>query len=163
MSQKQGLPGLNLPEYDFRLKKENGIVSVFDDIRKKYIILTPEEWVRQNFIRYLREEKSYPASLMAVEKKIEINNHLQRFDLVVYDRQGQPYLIAEFKAPGVKISQQAFDQVVRYNMALKVSCILVSNGLQHFACRIDYTKNSYSFLKEVPAFEDSPGMAGPKK
>lgn len=146
---------LNLPPFDFRLKKEGEKHFIFDDIRKKYILLTPEEWVRQNFIRFLIQHKKYPRSLMAIEKQITINNKLFRFDLVGYQRSGQPYLIAEFKAPGVKITQQAFDQVVRYNMALKVKLVIVSNGLQHFVCGIDYENDSYNFLKEIPDFESN--------
>jgi hypothetical protein len=145
---------LNLPQFDFRLKKEGEKHYIFDDIRKKFILLTPEEWVRQNFIRFLIEDKNYPRSLMAVEKQITINSKLFRFDLVGYQRSGQPFLIAEFKAPGVKITQQAFDQVVRYNMALKVKLVIVSNGLQHFVCAIDYDSGSYNFLKEIPGFEN---------
>jgi hypothetical protein len=143
---------LNLPEYNFRLIIENEKSFIFDAIRKKFVFLTPEEWVRQNFIQYLKTEKKYPETLMAVEKKVMVNQNLRRFDLLVYSRNGQPYLIAEFKAPGVKISQETFDQVVRYNMSLRVERVVVSNGLQHFACEIDYAKNSYSYLLEIPVF-----------
>ena len=143
---------LNLPEYDFRIKKEGEKQYIFDAIRKKFIVLTPEEWVRQNFIQYLKKEKNYPENLMAVEKQIIVNGKQRRFDLLIYLRNGQPHLIAEFKAPNVKITQDAFDQVVRYNMALRVERVIVSNGLQHFACEIDYVKNSFSYLPEIPVF-----------
>lgn len=143
---------LNLPEYDFRIQTEEGKQMIFDVIRKKFVVLTPEEWVRQNFIQFLKTEKNYPVSLMAVEKQIMVNGKQRRFDLLIYSRNGQPHLIAEFKAPNVKISQETFDQVVRYNMALKVDRVVVSNGMQHFACEIDYKKNSYSFLREIPEF-----------
>lgn len=143
---------LNLPEYNFRTKTEDGKTLIFDLIRKKFVVLTPEEWVRQNFIQYLKTEKKYPETLMAVEKQIMLNQTQRRFDLLIYSRNGQPYLIAEFKAPGVKITQETFDQVVRYNMALRVERVVVSNGLQHFACEIDYTKNSFSYLPEIPVF-----------
>jgi len=143
---------LNLPEYNFRTKTEEGRAFIFDAIRKKFVVLTPEEWVRQNFIQYLKTEKKYPETLMAIEKQIILNQTLRRFDLLVYSRNGQPYLIAEFKAPGVKITQETFDQVVRYNMAVRVERVVVSNGLQHFACEIDYAKNSYLYLPEIPAF-----------
>lgn len=143
---------LNLPEYAFRTKNENGKEWIFDVNRKKFVVLTPEEWVRQNFIQYLKNEKNYPESLMAVEKQIIVNGKQRRFDLLTYLRNGQPHLIAEFKAPNVKITQDTFDQVVRYNMALRVERVVVSNGLQHFACEIDYIKNSYSFLQEIPEF-----------
>ncbi len=143
---------LNLPEYVFKTKTENSKDFIFDIIRKKYVVLTPEEWVRQNFIQFLIDEKKYPKSLMAVEKRLLINQQPQRFDLLVYNRKGQPHLIVEFKSPSVKITQDTFDQAVRYNMALHVKYILVSNGLQHFACEIDYEENSYSFLKEIPEY-----------
>ncbi|MFW6259631.1 MAG: type I restriction enzyme HsdR N-terminal domain-containing protein [Tangfeifania sp.] len=143
---------LNLPPFDFRIKVQGDKQFIFDSLRKKFLFLTPEEWVRQNFIQFLVQHKRYPQSLMAVEKQIAVNGKLFRFDLVVYRRSGQPFLIAEFKAPGVKITQQAFDQVVRYNMALKVKLVIVSNGLQHFICAIDYEKGTYNFLKEIPEF-----------
>jgi hypothetical protein len=143
---------LNLPAYEFRIKEEGAKKYIFDTVRKRFVLLTPEEWVRQHFMRYLIEEKKYPESLMTVEKQITLNGKLFRFDLLVYRRSGQPLLIAEFKAPGVKISQRTFDQVVRYNMVLKVERVVVSNGLQHFVCEIDYEANSYRFLKEVPEF-----------
>lgn len=143
---------LNLPAYEFRIKAEGTKRYIFDLVRKRFVLLTPEEWVRQHFIRYLAEEKKYPLSLMAVEKQIILNGKQFRFDLLIYRRNGQPLLIAEFKAPGVKISQDTFDQVVRYNMALKVERVVVSNGMQHFVCEIDYDSNSYQFLKEVPEF-----------
>lgn len=143
---------LNLPEYDFRIKTEDGKTFIFDAIRKRYVVLTPEEWVRQNFIQYLKTEKKYPETLMAVEKKVMVNQNQRRFDLLIYSRNGQPNLIAEFKGPGVKITQETFDQVVRYNMSLRVEKVVVSNGLQHFACEIDYTKNSYQYLPEIPEY-----------
>ncbi len=143
---------LNLPEYDFRTKTENGKQLIFDSIRKKFVVLTPEEWVRQNFIQYLKNEKKYPVNLMAVEKQIMVNGKQRRFDLLIYLRNGQPYLIAEFKAPNVKITQDTFDQVVRYNMTLRVERVIVSNGLQHFACEIDYVKNDFTYLPEIPGF-----------
>mgnify|MGYP002277461409 FL=1 len=143
---------LNLPEYVFRIKTSGTKQFIFDTIRKKQVVLTPEEWVRQNFIQYLINEKKYPANLMAVEKQVIVNGNQRRFDLLVYNRKGEAHLIAEFKAPGVKISQSTFDQVVRYNMALHVDKVLVSNGLQHYVCAIDYKKNTYAFLPEIPEF-----------
>ena len=143
---------LNLPAYSFRIKNESGKNYIFDLVRKKYILLTPEEWVRQNFIEYLKNEKRYPSSLMAVEKQISFNSKLFRFDLLVYNRNGEPYLIAEFKGPDIRINQETFDQVVRYNGVLKVKYIIVSNGLQHFVCEIDYQSMGYKFLNEVPSF-----------
>lgn len=143
---------LNLPQYPFRIKKEGDKTLIFDAVRRKFVIVTPEEWVRQHFIEYLKREKNYPASLMAVEKKVLVNGLQRRFDLLVYAKTGTPALIAEFKAPSVKITQETFDQAVRYNMALRVKYIVVSNGMQHFACEIDYEINSYRFLPEVPEY-----------
>ncbi len=143
---------LNLPTYPFRTKVEEGKQLIFDSIRKKFVVLTPEEWVRQNFIQYLIKDRNYPATLMSVEKQVLVNRKQRRFDLLIYSRNGQPHLIVEFKAPNVKISQDTFDQVVRYNMALRVERVVVSNGLQHFACDIDYKNNTYSFLPEIPEF-----------
>ncbi|MCG6186450.1 type I restriction enzyme HsdR N-terminal domain-containing protein [Maribellus maritimus] len=143
---------LNLPSYTFKVQTDGGKELIYDFIRKKYVVLTPEEWVRQNFIQYLIHEKNYPASLMAVEKKLMVNHQPQRFDLLIYNRKGQARVIVEFKAPSVKVTQETFDQAVRYNMALKVKYILISNGMQHFACEIDYEKNSYTFLQDIPGF-----------
>jgi len=143
---------LNLPAYDFRIKQENEKQLIFDSIRRKFVVLTPEEWVRQNFIEYLKIEKKYPAALMAVEKQVIVNGKQRRFDLLIYSRNGVPYVIVEFKSPDVKITQEAFDQAVRYNMVLRVEKIIVSNGLQHFACEIDYENNTYNYLKEIPGF-----------
>ena len=145
---------LNLPEYSFRIKTTEGKSFLFDTLRKKYVRLTPEEWVRQNFVQFLIVEKKYSVSLIAIEAGVKVNNNPQRADLVVFDRSGNPVLVAEFKAPEVKISQQTFDQIVRYNMQLKVKFLIVSNGLEHFCCQINYTDNSYVYLAEIPGFGD---------
>ena len=133
---------LNLPEYSFRIKTTEGKTFLFDALRKKYVRLTPEEWVRQNFVQFLIVEKKYSVSLIAVEAGVKVNNNPQRADLIVFDRTGAPILVAEFKAPDIKISQQTFDQIVRYNMQLKVKYLIVSNGLDHFCCQINYMDNS---------------------
>ena len=143
---------LNLPEYSFRTLTTEGKQYIFDSLRKKYVRLTPEEWVRQNFVQFLIVEKKYSVSLIAVEAGVKVNNNPQRADLVIFDRSGNPLLVAEFKAPEVKIDQKVFDQIVRYNMQLKVPFLIVSNGLQHFCCEINYEDNSYAFLPEVPEF-----------
>lgn len=143
---------LNLPEYSFKFKTRDGKDYIFDSLRRKYVRLTPEEWVRQNFVQFLVTEKKYSVSLIAVEAGVKVNNNPQRADLVVFDRSGKPALVAEFKAPEIKISQQTFDQIVRYNMQLKVPLLIVSNGLQHYCCRINYDDNSYAFLPEIPEF-----------
>jgi hypothetical protein len=144
---------LNLPVYDFRIENRGAKTCIFDPIRHRHVLLTPEEWVRQNFIQYLIREKNYPQTLMAVEKQIWLNGRQFRFDLVVYNRNGLPMMVAEFKAPDIKITQEAFDQVVRYNYTLQVEHVVVSNGLQHFACQIDYQCNSFRYLEEIPEFQ----------
>ena len=143
---------LNLPIYSIKLKKEENKTLVFDPIRKKHIILTPEEWVRQNFIKFLIEEKNYPASLMAVEMEIDLFNTKKRCDIVLYNTKGLPHMIVECKAPSIKISQDTFDQIARYNMKLKTDLLVVTNGLQHYVCMIDYQNQCYHFLKEIPNY-----------
>ena len=143
---------LNLPEYSFKIKIIKEKTCIFDALRKKYVRLTNEEWVRQNFVQFLIAEKKYSVSLIQVEAGVKVNNNAQRADLIVYDRSGNPALVAEFKAPEIKISQQTFDQIVRYNMQLKVKFLIVSNGMNHYCCRINYTDNSYAFLAEIPDF-----------
>jgi hypothetical protein len=145
---------LNLPEYSFRIKTTEGKSFIFDTLRKKFIRLTPEEWVRQNFVQFLITDKKYSSSLIVVEASVKVNNNPQRADLVVFDRKGNPALVAEFKAPDIKISQQTFDQIVRYNMQLKVKFLIVSNGLEHYCCSINYAENSYAFLPDIPDFAD---------
>jgi len=145
---------LNLPTYSFRIKNVENKTYIFDTLRKKNVRLTPEEWVRQNFVRFLIIEKGYSSSLIAVETGVTVNNHLLRTDMVTYNRKGVPVLVAEFKAPEVKISQQTFDQIVRYNMQLKVPYLIVSNGLNHYCCQISYEDNSYVFLPEIPSFTE---------
>ncbi|MCW3104578.1 MAG: restriction endonuclease subunit [Bacteroidetes bacterium] len=144
---------LNLPSYNFRLKEENNIVFIFDAIRKKFVVLTPEEWVRQNFIRFLTEDKKYPTSLVAVEIGLRYNQLRKRADVLIYNKAGQPHLMIECKAPEVKISQDTFQQIAAYNMSFKVNYLVVTNGLDHFCCKMDYTSNSYQFLQMIPDFE----------
>lgn len=144
---------LNLPKYQFKLKKDGKRTLIFDAIRKKYLVLTPEEWVRQNFLQYLIQEKKFPASLIAIEAGLKYNQLQKRTDVLVYDKQGKPFLIVECKAPEVKITQDAFDQIARYNMVLKVKYLVVTNGINHFCCLMDYTNNTFTYLEQVPFFE----------
>ena len=144
---------LNLPKYQFKVKQQGARTQIFDSIRKKYVALTPEEWVRQNFLQYLIHEKKFPSSLISIEAGLKYNQLQKRMDVLVYDKQGSPYLMVECKAPEVKITQDAFDQIARYNMVFKVKYLVVTNGLHHFCCLMDYEKNSYSYLEEVPVFE----------
>lgn len=145
---------LNLPEYEFKLREQNGQNQIFDVFRKKYVALTPEEWVRQNFLIYLVKEKNYPQSLISVEAGLKLYKRSKRTDIVVYDKQGSPVLIVECKAPEIKINQNAFDQIVRYNIAIKVKYLIVTNGLEHFCCTLDYENNSYLFLQEIPEYKN---------
>ena len=144
---------LNLPEYNFRIRKdENQKDEIFDELRKKFIVLTPEEWVRQNFLKFLREDKKYPDSLIAVEKGIIVNTMKKRFDAVVYNNMGKPEVLIEFKAPGIKLDQKVMEQISRYNLSLNVRYLIVSNGLTHYCCVVDKASNSISFLKEIPDY-----------
>lgn len=143
---------LNLPSYDFRIRELDSKQQIFDFIRKKFVALTPEEWVRQNFTHYLVEEKQYPASLIAIEKGLLVAKRTKRTDIVIYNRMGKPLVIVECKAPEVKITPDVFDQIVRYNITLKANYLIVTNGLEHFCCQLFYNDNSYTFLKEVPDY-----------
>lgn len=145
---------LNLPNYDFKMKTEQGSRQIFDPVRKKMVKLDPEEWVRQNLIQFLNQDKNYPISLMAVEKGLTVNKLSKRFDILCYNNDSNPLLLVECKAPSVKISQSAFDQISIYNLQFKVPFLLVSNGLEHFCCQLDYEKNSYSFLTEIPDYQN---------
>lgn len=143
---------LNLPPYQFKMKKDGERIQIFDAIRKKYVVLTPEEWVRQNILQYLIQEKKFPSSLIAVEAGLKYNQLQKRADVLVYDKSGSPFLLVECKAPAVKISQDTFDQIARYNLIFKVKYLVVTNGMNHFCCVMDYTDNSYQYLEFIPNF-----------
>jgi hypothetical protein len=148
---------LQLPEYTFRTTEREGRRFIFDSFRQRWVRLTPEEEVRQRFVRFLQTEKGVPATLMAVEKKVEVNGLPQRFDLLIYDRKGAPLVVAEFKAPGVAITQEVFDQALRYNSVLKAPYFMVSNGMSHFSCRIDFASHRASYLDHIPDFREMTG------
>lgn len=145
---------LNFKTYPFRLKKVDNKIFIFDDIRKKFVVLQPEEWVRQHVIRFLIEEKNYPQSLINVEKELTINGLTKRYDVVVFSKSGDIFLIVECKASSVPITQIVFDQIARYNLALKSQFLMVTNGLQHYFCQTDYQNNKYVFLKGLPDFRE---------
>lgn len=145
---------LNLPQYPIKIKEEGGTTYIFDPIRKKYLVLLPEEWVRQNFIQFLIKDKNYAAGLIAVEKGLKLNELQKRADIVVYDNYGKPLVLIECKAPKIKINQDVFEQIARYNMALKVPYLVVTNGLDHYCAKIDFAANSFEFLKEIPNYEE---------
>lgn len=143
---------LNLPNYNFKLKKEKEKDFIFDVFRKKYIKLTSEEWVRQNVLMYLINEKKYPQNLIAVEKSLTIGGKKLRFDALVYDKTGSPMVLIEFKAPQVDLTQEVFDQAAVYNFRLKVPYLLLSNGLVHHFCKVDIEQNRYIFSELIPDF-----------
>ena len=144
---------LNLPAYNFRIIKKNEKPFIFDDLRKKFVALTPEEWVRQHFICFLIDVKHYPASLIAIEKQLVINGLKKRCDAVVYSRNAEPLMIIEFKATTVSIAQQTFDQAAVYNSKLKVDYFIISNGLKHYCCRLEKDVLQYNFLDDIPDFD----------
>ena len=145
---------LNLPRYTFRTKENLGKTLIFDGFRRRWVALTPEEWVRQNFVRYLIEEKHFPASLIAIERSLRMNQRDFRTDIVLFSKSGSPLVVVECKAPGIKISQLVFDQIARYNLDLRVSYLIVTNGLSHFCCRFDQQQLAYAFLPDIPEYKD---------
>ena len=143
---------LNLPFFSFKIKSMENKLYIFDIFRKKYMVLTPEEWVRQNFAHYLIQNKKYPKSIIAIEKQLNINKLTKRTDILIFDKNGNPDIIVECKAPSVKINQDTFDQIARYNLKLNANYLIVTNGLQHFYCKIDHQLKKYHFLKDIPAY-----------
>lgn len=143
---------LNFPAYTFRFKNSENKRAVFDEIRKKFIVLTPEEWVRQHVVQFLMQQKNYPKSYINVEKSIKINGLTKRYDAVVFQPNGKIFLLVECKAPEVTISQQTFDQIARYNMILEAKYLMVTNGLNHYFCSMDFENKQYQFLQELPDF-----------
>lgn len=142
---------LNLPTYNFRIKSNEKHTLIFDNLRKKYFVLTPK-WVRQHFVQFLVEQKKYPVSLIALEKQLLINNLKKRTDIVIFNKEGLPDIIVECKAPHIKITQDTFDQIARYNLKLKANYLVVTNGLEHYFCKMDLENESYVFLKEIPNY-----------
>lgn len=146
---------LNLPQATLQMRSDaSGTTKVFDFLRKKFVALTPEEWVRQNFTSFLVSHRGYPAGLMANEVSVELNGTRRRCDTVVYDRTARPLMIVEYKAPTVAITQKTFNQIVRYNMVLKVRWLIVTNGLNHYCCHIDYNPPSCRFVEQIPRYDD---------
>jgi len=146
------MPQLNLPNAVLKTKLVEGTTQVFDAVRKKYLVLTPEEWVRQHFIHYLNSEKKYPLGLMGIEQMVKYNEQSTRADIVLYTNEGKPNMIVECKSPKLKITQDAFNQIAKYNFKLRVDFLVVTNGMQHFCCAMDYENNKITFLNEVPEF-----------
>lgn len=147
------MEALNLPPYQFNIQIKGNAKTIFDSVRKKHIVLTPEEWVRQNFVQFLIKEKACPASLIAIEMGLKYNQRQKRADIIVYNKQGNPQLIVECKSTKIKITQETFDQVAQYNMAFKVKYLIVTNGLQHYCCEMNYKDNSFQYLETIPSFQ----------
>ena len=145
---------LNLPSYEIKIAERNGKNVIFDMLRKRYVALTPEEWVRQHFVHYLTDYKGYPKGLLANEIQLDLNGTKKRCDTVLYNKDLSAKLIVEYKAPHIEITQTVFDQITRYNMVLKVDYLIVSNGHQHYCFRIDYEHNSYTFLQDIPEYQN---------
>lgn len=143
---------LNLPTFAAKVKEKDGKPVIFDPVRRKYVALTPEEWVRQHFVNYLITDKGYPKELLANEVPLKLNGTSKRCDTVAYNRFLAPLMIVEYKAPTIEITKAVFDQIVRYNMVLRVRYLTVSNGIYHFCCKIDYENLTYSFLDGLPEY-----------
>ena len=151
---------LNLPPFDKKITKKDDKPFILDVIRRQHVALTPEEWVRQHFVHFLINHKGYPLSLMANEVQLKLNCMSRRCDTVVYDRMLTPRVIVEYKAPTVDITQKVFDQICRYNLVLQVDYLIVSNGLAHYCCQLDYATRSYRFLRDIPEYSSVVGDNG---
>jgi hypothetical protein len=145
------MDNLNLPAYPFRFRTSGQSKEIFDSLRKKYVLLTPEEWVRQHFIMFLKEQLNYPAGFISVERGLLLNDRKKRTDIVIHDSTGKPWMIVECKAPGVKLSQEAFYQAAAYHLKLQVKYLVVTNGMKHFCCKFENEK--FTFTESFPGFE----------
>jgi len=143
---------LNFPTYSFRFKNSENKTLIYDEIRKKFVVLQPEEWVRQNCIHFLIHEKGYPKSLINVEKELKINNLRKRYDIVIFNPDGSIHVIVECKSAKIAIDQSTFDQIARYNLALNATYLMVTNGINHYYCSMDFEAERYLFLKDIPNY-----------
>ena len=144
---------LNLPPYPIKIQEKGEKRQIFDFLRRKWVALTPEEWVRQHFTHYLVEHKGYPQALLANEVELRIGEKRLRCDTLLYNKELRPRMIIEYKAPNIQIQQKTFDQISVYNLLLKVDYLVVSNGLHHYCCKMDYEHQSYQFLGDIPDYE----------
>ncbi len=144
---------LNFPQFEYRFKSTENKVSIFDVIRKKFIVLQPEEWVRQHCVHYLINEKNYPKSLINVEKELNINGLKKRYDIVIFNPDGSILLIVECKSYDITINQDTFDQIARYNLALNAEFLMVTNGINHYYCQMDTEAERYQFLRDIPNYK----------
>ena len=145
---------LNLPHYGIKVSEKDGKRLIFDELRRKHVALTPEEWVRQHFVHYLIDHLGYPAGLLANEVELKIGEKRLRCDSILFDKEAHPQMIIEYKAPHIALTQKVFDQISTYNLLLHVDYLIVSNGLQHICCRMDYEQHSYRFLQTIPKYEE---------
>ena len=145
---------LNLPTYSLNIKSEAGRRYIFDPIRKKYVVLSPEEWVRQNFIQYLVQDRAFPAALISVEQEFLFNRMKKRSDILVHDSSGRPVLMVECKAPAVKINSHVFEQIGLYNLSYNLPWLIVTNGMKHYCCKMDKDKGGFVFADEIPVWSD---------
>ncbi|MBV1923915.1 MAG: type I restriction enzyme HsdR N-terminal domain-containing protein [Flavobacteriaceae bacterium] len=144
---------LHFSSYSFRFKSNENKTLIFDIVRKKFVVLTPEEWVRQHVVHLLNSEKKYPLSHINVEKQIKLNDTIKRYDIVVFNADGSIHIIVECKAPSIKITQKTFDQIARYNFVLQANYLMITNGLDHYYCKMDFKNEKYDFLKDIPNYE----------
>lgn len=145
---------LNLPTYDLRLRRTGNRDMIFDVLRRKYVALTPEEWVRQHFVHFLIEHKGYPTALLANEIELRIGGKHLRADTLLYNKELRPHMLIEYKSPTIALTQKVFDQISAYNLLLHADYLIVSNGMQHICCCMDYEQNTYHFLEEIPAYSE---------
>lgn len=151
----KSLPELSLPPINAEIRRDaDGVERIYDELRQRFVALTPEEWVRQHFTSFLIKNCQYPRGLMANEVGIHLNNTIKRCDTVVYDKSRRPIAIVEYKAPYITLTQNTFDQIVRYNMVLQVPLVVVSNGLVHYCCAIDYVRHTARFLDHIPSWSE---------
>ncbi len=141
---------INFPSYTFRFKNSENGLCIFDPIRKKFVRLLPEEWVRQHVVQYLLRDKGYPKLRLRVEGVISVHGMKKRCDIVLYEPDGTIFLVVECKSPAVSLDQSVFDQLARYNLALNAKMLMVTNGLQHYYCTLDYEKEKYCFVQDIP-------------
>ena len=146
---------LNFPAFNLLVKSKENKTFIFDSIRKKWLVLSPEEWVRQHCIHYLIDYKSYPLSYIQVEKKLKLNRIERRYDIIVFNKDGSINLLVECKRPNVPITQKTFDQIAQYNLTLSSDYLMITNGLNHYYCQIDLVQKKYIFLKDLPSFKSN--------
>ena len=148
------MEALNLPTYSFSVKSKEDRSYIFDPVRRKYVLLTPEEWVRQNFLQYLVRDRGFPLSLVAVEKEFVFNRMKKRTDILAHNRMGEPVLLVECKAPGIRVSREVFGQIGLYNLSHKVAWLVVTNGMQHYCCHFDMAGGKYRFVDHIPQWKE---------